>query len=105
MEKRFSLKDDGRTLATLILETDNRLTLEHELTFDELRMLPKVVPVDEANRTLRIQAGKIRSGIDVAFYDDAGAEQLGMGYDKFGFLDVYDPKGVAGLRTALTGFG
>lgn len=93
VNKRFPLKYDNQTVATLIVERDKTITLEHNLTFEELRMLPLVTPVDEADRTLMV-----RNAVSHVMLCDNRHVRLPLVHDKFRLLDVRDPKGLAGLR-------
>lgn len=105
MVTQVDLKQGDQTLGTLIRNADAKVILKNKLTFDQLSMHPKVVPVDEATKPLKIKVGNIRKGVDVAFYDDSDVERLALRKDDFGFLDVHDPERLAGLRTILTGRG
>lgn len=83
---RINLRRGESTLAALVSEQGGKPKLEHDLSFELLRMRPHVSPASEDGQWLKI-------------------EQLGLGEDDFGFMDVADPKGIAGLRTVLTGPG
>jgi hypothetical protein len=100
MEERFDLKQYDRTVATLVADGDGRVTLEHNLTAEDLDPVMTVDPVDEAGELLKI-VYKERAGVDVALLDASGVERLGIPYDKYGYLDVTDPKKIAGLREEL----
>jgi hypothetical protein len=89
-------------MATLVGEAGEKPTLEHELSLDQLSTRPRVLPVDETGRALKIEEGDIRKGIQIALYDGSGAEKLGLREDEFGLLDVRDPRKLAGLRTVPT---
>lgn len=102
---RINLRRGEQTLAALVSEQGGKPKLEHDLSFELLRMRPHVSPASEDGQWLKIQVGKIRENVNVALCDATGQEQLGLGEDNFGFLDVADPKGVAGLRTVLSGPG
>lgn len=104
MERRFDLKQYDRTVATLVAHGDGRITLEHNLTAEDLDPVLTVDPVDEASELLKI-VYKERAGVDVALLDANGVERLGIPYDKYGYLDVTDPKKIAGLREELWGPG
>jgi hypothetical protein len=102
MEKRLDLMYGDRKVATLIVGQDGEFTLSHNLTADDLKMLTlqTVVPVDDSKQlSIRSTNG------DVHICDDKGMIELTANRDKSGFLDVRDPKGMAGLRTKLTGQG
>ncbi|MGO9264659.1 MAG: hypothetical protein ACLQBA_07180 [Candidatus Binataceae bacterium] len=104
MVAKFDLKQGDQTLGTLTLDANGKVTLQHELTFDQLRVHPRVVAVDEGAKQLRIddiRIGDSRKDAEVAFYDESGLEKLALRKDAFGFLDVHDPKSLAGLRTVL----
>jgi hypothetical protein len=102
MAKQLALKYDNQTLARLLLEDDEGLTLDHDLTLEELRMLPLVTPVDDAKGALKIRKRVLPDARYAVFYDDRDVEQLQLGCDEFGLLDVRDPKELAGLRTKKT---
>jgi hypothetical protein len=101
MLNKIGLKFGDHTIASLKADPNGKITLEHDLTVDDLDQVVTVDPIDESNQPLKIAVGNIRSEINVALYDGAGAESLGIGRDKYGYLDVVDPKGIAGLNTAL----
>jgi hypothetical protein len=105
MVKKIGLEFGERTIAALTADPSGTITIEHDLTAGDLDPVLTVEPVDESNQPLSIVAGNIRTGVDVVFQDAAGAERLGVGYDKYGYLEVVDPKGIAGLQTALAGSG
>jgi hypothetical protein len=102
MGKRLDLMYGNRKVATLTVGQDGALTLSHDLTADELKVLAvqKVVPVFESKHlSIRSTNGKLE------FRDDTGKLELTANRDKSGFLDVRDPKGMAGLKTMHTGLG
>lgn len=102
---RITLRQGEQTLGALISEHGETPKLEHDLSFEQLRMHPHVSTASEDGQWLKIQVGEIRENVNVALCDATGQEQLGLREDDFGFLDVADPKSIAGLRTVLTGPG
>jgi hypothetical protein len=97
MAQRFDLKLGDRTVATLVTNINGKITLEHNLTPEDLDPVLTVNPVEGSNQVLNIKIGEMRPGVDVAFYDATGAERLAIGYDRYGYLDIIDPKAIAGL--------
>ena len=93
--ERVNLKFGDRIVGTLVADPDGKITLEHNLTFDDVEPVLTVDPYDESNQPLKID---IHSGPGVAFLDATGAERLRIGYDKYGYLDVVDPKKIAGIQ-------
>jgi hypothetical protein len=77
MEKHFELKHGEKVLATLVKSVDGHLTLIHDLTFDQLQMLPMVIPFDETGKFLTIRVGNIRPGVNIALYDVTGGSKSG----------------------------
>ncbi len=102
---QVSLRRGEQTLGTIIAAAGEVPRLEHDLTFEQLRMRPHVAPFDESGQLLKIKVGPIRQNVEVAFYDNAGVERLGLRKDDFGFLDLADSKAIAGVRAELTGAG
>lgn len=103
MQKRFQLRQGNKVLATLTESETGDVTLSHDLTEHQLRTLPTVMPFDESGTILKVQHDP-HGGKRVSFLDDTGV-RLRLGEDEVGFLDVGDTKGLAGLRTKLTGPG
>jgi len=101
MEKRFPLRQGDKVLATLTASKTG-VTLNHDLTEDQLRMLPTVMPFDESGTQLNVYQSE---GKTVSFSDNTGLPQLKLGEDEDGFLNVRDTKELAGLRIKLTGPG
>ncbi|MDZ4347375.1 MAG: hypothetical protein U1E51_33620, partial [Candidatus Binatia bacterium] len=98
MEKRFQLKQGDKVLATLT-KSETGVTLNHDLTEDQLRMLPTVMPFDESGTQLNFDR---REGKTFLFSDNTGLPQLKLDEDEDTFLlDVRDTKGLAGLRTKI----
>ena len=105
MEKRFQLKQGDKVLATLTASKTGEVTLSHDLTEDQLRMLPTVAPFAEQEVQLKIQDDFSGGKATISFSDNNGAVQLNLGRYDDGILNVLDPKGLAGIRTKLTGPG
>jgi len=102
---RVDLRRGERTLGTLIVEVDRKPLLRHELSFDQLRTRPQVLPVDENGTSLNVIERVLNDEVDALLRDEFGSEKVALRKDEFGFLDVDDPKRLAGLRTVLSGAG
>jgi len=79
--------------------------LQHELTFEQLRIRPQVLPVDENGTPLNIIERVLDDQVDAVLRDESGSQKAAVRKDTFGFLDVDEPKRVAGLRTIVSGAG
>lgn len=102
---RFDLRCGERTLGALTVEPGRKPLLEHDLSFEQLRMRPQVKAFDEAGVPLEVVAAVDGSKVNAVLRDASGSERVAIGEDDFGFLDVDDSKKLAGLRTFPSGRG
>jgi hypothetical protein len=102
---RVDLRQGGRTLGTLIIEDNRNPLFEHELSFEQLRVRPRVSPADENGNSLKVIEGRLDENVGAVLLDGSGSKMLTVRKDTFGFLDVEDPKRLAGIRAVSVGAG
>lgn len=100
---RVDLRRGERTLGALVFEADRKPLLEHQLSFEQLRMRPQVSAVDQDGNVLALIERVVGNRVDALLLDASRSEKAAVHKDAFGFLDTEDPQRLAGLRTVLTG--
>ena len=93
---RVDLRRGEQTLGTLIIEDDRKPLLQHELSFEQLRVRPRVLPADENGNSLKVIEGRLDENAGAVLLDGSGSKMLTVRKDTFGFLDVEDPKETGG---------
>ena len=66
--------------------------IEHQLSFEQLRVRPHVTPVDENGTVLRVTERVVEDRVDTVLSDASGSEKIAVRKDALGFLDTEDPQ-------------